>query len=128
MNELAQKRLAFLKETAAHYNSTNRCSTAQGCRYSPVTLHLQGKSEGCAIGRKLDPELALALDNTPHGGVVNAARIWKQLPAWMQELEEDFLRDVQQLHDTSDYWDDNGISKLGKIWFDNIIRKYGIYN
>ena len=119
MNTLQKKQLALLNETVTYYSENpteRRCTSIGGsCYYSPEKAN-KPKSEGCAIGRLLTPELKAELDeqiviNTTVGGV------WDSLPKEIQVYGMDFLGELQSLHDVSVYWDDKGITKdgLGKV-------------
>lgn len=120
------KQLAFLEETIAHYNNTNRCSDGNGnCRYSPETLGLQGQSEGCAIGRKLSSELALELDDQWIYSVRDQP-VFSKLPKELRELGADFLMEVQALHDGDSYWTATGLSRDGKIRVERIKEIFGL--
>jgi len=126
MNELQQKQLAFLEETVNHYNSNNRCSEDEygvSCRYSPITLGLEGKSEGCAIGRKLTPELARTIDLKYGSGGVKT--VVSDLPQELIELEIGFLQDIQGLHDAASNWIETGLSQRGQIEVNKIKESYG---
>jgi hypothetical protein len=129
MTELQQKQLVFLDDTVAHYNSNNRCANDQvrcgmGCKYSPETLHLEGKSEGCAIGRHLTPELAKELDNGTGNKGVKA--VFNKLPDNLKELDASFLTLIQLLHDNPNYWDENGLSEEGRESYSTIKRVYDL--
>lgn len=121
---IQQKRLDFLNDTVNHYNINNRCSAIIGgynsCKYHPKSLGLEGISEGCAIGRKVGRRLALKLDEI--GGSVST--IFEHLPKKLQELQDDFLMEVQELHDTSTYWNETGLSKVGKKMYNYIKDTY----
>lgn len=110
---LKKKRLAFLEDTVNHYNINNRCEGNMGCKYSPYTVGLEGKSEGCAIGRKLGKRTAIKLDKDlvqQKSGVFN---IFDRLPKYLQQLGMHFLSDLQSLHDHQQNWDEIGISEEG---------------
>jgi hypothetical protein len=53
-------------------------------------------SEGCAIGRLLDPVLAASLQQTMG---VNSDTIFNQLPEWLRSMGQNFLKSLQDLHD-----------------------------
>lgn len=125
---LNEKRLALLEETAAHYNSDNRCESGTSCVYSPTTVGLEGKTEGCAIGRKLPKELAIKFDeisknNDDMGGVISHHSLFDLLPNELKDLGADFLTDLQQLHDLTWNWDATGLSSSGLEDVNNIKAK-----
>lgn len=113
-----EQKLALLDETAAFFNSSNRCETAlHSCRY-----WMDGKA-GCAIGRKIkDKELCRKLDNGDTTSV-NSDCVFNALPKDLQEYGRQYLKDLQQLHDESYYWNSAGLSEAGKIAFQDIRNK-----
>lgn len=120
---LQQKQLEFLNDTIKYYSvnpQQRRCISGNACKYSPASLSIT-TSEGCAIGRKLPKELAIKLDKEYSSGV---SLIFNILPKDMQELGKMFLVSVQNLHDDSDYWTKNGLSKLGLDHVEKIKRIY----
>lgn len=115
----------FLSETVNHFNNKNR-SVIYGkhgdkkCLYVPI----EGKSDGCAIGRHIaDKKLCEKLDIEGEIGDSNA---FCMLPDNLQELGEDFLSEVQTLHDTDINWNDNGISTLGQYQADSIKIRFDL--
>ncbi len=118
MEGIKQKRLAFLEDTVNFFNSTNRCTINSVCRY-----FLEGK-DGCAIGRHIpDKKLCQEFDSLHMTGVSNGI-IFNRLPLNLQELGLNLLSSVQRLHDNSDNWDKNGLSKAGKEHYKNIKDSY----
>lgn len=123
----------YLLDTLEYYSVdpiNRRCiseSIEIGCRYSPVTIKKEGLSEGCGIGRKLSPEAALEWDKL---GTTTIYRIFLRpemkvlAPEWMQEMDVDFLSDIQRLHDVSYNWCDKGLSNYGKASLVSIIISY----
>ena len=55
----------FLEDTIAYYSEdvNRRCIKGTKCLYSPLNADKKGISKGCAIGRHLDEELQLTLDD-----------------------------------------------------------------
>jgi hypothetical protein len=117
--ELQIKQLALLEETAKTYNSDNRCINDEGiCKY-----FVEGKI-GCAIGRLIeDKELCKRLDDSK-GKVVKNIKIFNQLPEKLKEYTQEFLSDLQILHDNSDNWNEEGLSETGKKVVSQIIRAH----
>jgi hypothetical protein len=121
-------KLELLEDTIAYYSvnpSERRCiNDKRDCKYSNILVN-KPHSEGCAIGRHLNKEDALALDEL---GAFSASDLVADfphyLPVWMKEMNGDFLDAIQRLHDTSYYWDDNGLSADGKIFVDNLKKEY----
>lgn len=123
--KLKQKRLALLEETINHYNLNNRCISNSGCFYSPKKAGLEGKTEGCAIGRKVGKKLAIKLDGVyvkqsknstigiEGGSSVTNPKIFALLPKKLTSLGQSFLNLIQDLHDTSQSWDNKGITSAG---------------
>lgn len=131
-------KLELLDYTKNNYNSKNRCvvDTISGndCRYSPKTLGIEDKSKGCAIGCHLTPENALELDTllttddadaTSSIHFVMVEEVGKDLlPQWMQGMDTNFLQAVQSMHDNSNNWGDNGLSKQGLEEYERIKQKF----
>jgi hypothetical protein len=105
----------FLIDTINHYTLENRCVDYNGkCKYSPVYAN-KDNSEGCAIGRHLDPELAYQIDKDLEdkgASIVKVSHIYS-LPDWMENLGIFFLNQIQMLHDENEYWDSKGLSEKG---------------
>lgn len=116
--EIIQSELELLNETVEYYsaNPARRCVTHSACYYSPEKAGKPGLSEGCAIGRKLDPQTRLIFDSQGLGGI---SRILKRkdlvamLPESLRLMEEKFLVMVQSLHDNDEFWTESGISEKG---------------
>ena len=82
--------------------------------YSPKTLGVKN-SDGCAIGRFLDPEIAYQIDAENNGiSIKLLLNMDYELPEWIKNMDSDFLQSVQDLHDTDSYWEKRGLSYLGK--------------
>lgn len=127
----------LLEDTIAYYSvnpNERRCAVKIDgkltCKYSPITLKKIG-SDGCAIGRHLDKELAIEIDEY-YGGNGNGSDITRvkedfndRLPIWMQEMSTDFLERLQLLHDRDDYWNESGLTPSGQDYIDLLKLKYG---
>ena len=111
------KRKMFLDDTVSHYNSTNR-GVGTG-----ITIASCSYKNGCAVGRHLDMELCVAMDNTGDG-YIKHTDVFKQLPEWMKSLDKEFLSRVQKLHDNSFHWNENGLSESGKQFASKIETEY----
>lgn len=114
--ETSQKetRIKLLNDTISHFNSTNRSTKSDGdCTY---VAHYP-ETQGCAIGRLIaDKELCKKLDaisGDDGGGSVKNPRVFNMLPKELQDLGQDFLLEIQCLHDNGNYWDENGIAESG---------------
>ena len=125
-------RLEFLESTIKYYkeNPQRRCTNNDGCFYSPVTVGKEDISGGCAIGRFIDPVLALEFDGESKllglaiSGVFRRPEYKERLPKWMQKMDINFLEDVQSLHDDGIYWNDWGLTDAGKRKVDSIKKNY----
>lgn len=132
MESLSQKQLAFLDDTIKHYNSNNLCIDQDGfCCYSPETLKLGDKSEGCAIGRHLTKEVALQIDTIPSpnydvGTSVENNEIFNLLPVSLKELTQKFLYAIQMLHDNPLNWDEKGLTRCGEDYVKVIKNSYSL--
>ena len=119
---LQQQRLEFLQNTINYYSEdVNRRAVVDNddcieCRY------LTEDGRKCAIGRFLDITLEQSdkLSNTP----VESNRILNLLPNEVRDLGSPFLTDIQFLHDNNFFWNEEGLSHLGKKYVDTIIKDY----
>lgn len=116
----------FLDDMVAFYSVDpidRRAVNYDVCKYKTT----DGKK--CAIGRWILDE---NYDKDFEG---NGIQSWKtyestgktilqSLPEEIQLLGDEFLRDVQNLHDNRTYWDDKGLSVAGKINYDAIDKRY----
>lgn len=99
--------------------------------YSEDPVHRRSKDEKgwccyrdwrgnkCAIGRWIPDE---SYCKSMEGFRVCA--IMEDLPSHVQALGEDFLMDVQQLHDGDHNWCETGLSNEGKVKLGKITKKY----
>ena len=120
-----ERMYAMLDDVVKHFSknpvelrSTNNSGK---CSYYPPKD--KPKSIGCAIGMYINWEDAKKLDR----GMDTAIIYFKNkptknilLPKWMKELNYNFLHDLQDLHDHSDFWSDYGLSKNGLTRVDEI--------
>ncbi len=119
IEEIKLKRKELLDETASHFNSTNR-SVEKGvsisvCIYSGV---------GCAIGRKIeDKELCKKLDWQIESAV-SSDNTFQMLPENLKELGQDFLTELQNLHDAKGNWIESGLSDEGYQKYYKIIKEF----
>lgn len=106
---IQEKRKALLDETVKYYSedTTRRCVNGR-CFYSPKNAN-NSNSEGCAIGRKISPELQLRLDRQEFTGI-NITDNYNMLPDELKELGKDFLTELQSLHDDGRLW--HGVTGL----------------
>lgn len=140
MEDLNDKRLRILEDTIEYYkNKGMRCTDDNSCRYSSKTVNKEG--EGCAVGRLLTPEQRYEIDGVclhgSHSSSISDLMRNVYLPKELlsdeiYELGEDFLSELQLLHDSESNWDDRdsvSLSKDGERVADNIRDniKYGEY-
>ena len=121
--QLKKERRRVLEETIAAIGENGRCSGADGqCKYIRVR---GGKVLGCAVGRLIeDKQLCRKLDRLPDAGVSNE-EAFSLLPENIQYLGQDFLVELQKLHDTSEYWDEeNKLTKDGRWAVGRIKHSY----
>lgn len=105
-----------------------RCIKKGMCNYSPKSLNLT-ESEGCWIGRLLDPELAYKLDielgETTVSTLVKIPEY--NIPNWMRNKElTQFLQDCQNLHDVDRYWATDGLTTEGSERVIKLCEKHNI--
>ena len=113
IQDIPQRRLAFLEDEIKHYNLSNRSvytkNSVENCSYTPA----HENTLGCAIGRWLDRDNPII--STPEIGenkIVNL--LHSHLPTWMRQMGVGFLAEAQKLHDFHENWDENGLSEQGK--------------
>lgn len=120
---LKDRQLKVLQETVDYYSADplNRRSTAfvDGetiCRYNPPNPKL---SDGCAVGRLVDPDLRPRLDG--HDGTSQTVgEIFDQLPKDVRSLGRRFLAELQIIHDCDENWDKGGLSDQGRRAVDKL--------
>jgi hypothetical protein len=126
----------LLKDTINYYSAnpakrrciSNRSST---CYYSPEKAK-KPLREGCAIGRHLAPKTKIAFDALASSmfaisaisAIMEVGANKAMMPDWMQKMNPEFLRRVQGLHDWSEYWDVQGLTRDGKERVNDIINYF----
>lgn len=112
--KLKQRKFEVLEDTIKYYSEDSearRCSsTSSQCYYSPEKAN-KPESDGCAIGRLLEPELRIELDKLPPSSINE--KIFSQLPDNIKILGVRFLSRLQKLHDESGNWNKNGLTFVG---------------
>lgn len=73
--------------------------------------HPSNTSDGCAIGRYIDPEIAC---NLPSARVGNA-QVLEVTPVWLKDMGVDFLEALQHAHDSRRIFSEKGIKKLREL-------------
>lgn len=102
-----EDKLKLLEETATFYTSENRCLVGGLCKY-----WTEDKPNGCAIGRLIsDKKLCKELNPL---GTVGRDCVFDILPDELKDYGQNFLRELQMLHDTGDNWNETGLSERGK--------------
>ena len=108
----------YLEDTVKYYSKNPkklRCQYDGACTYSSGEKGVVG----CAIGRKLTKKNREYLDREYIDGITIGDILYlgihkKLLPVWMRNMKDTFLKGLQSLHDSEQYWDDKGLSKSGK--------------
>lgn len=100
--DMQERRKVFLDDVASFYTSENRATSGQICLYQATKT-----SPGCAIGRCIPDKLR------PNTGGVSQNEVYNVLPLWMREMGQDFLADIQRLHDSTTRWNAEGLSADG---------------
>lgn len=106
-----------------------RCVDGENtCRYSPYSLDKEETSQGCLIGRLLNPELAKKIDDEI--GDINIDSLISgydyTLPEYMNMNNARFLRSCQDLHDIRRNWTETGLSESGQGAVLDIIDEYNL--
>lgn len=89
-------RIDIVNDAIQYYwgNPERQCKTATGvCSYVATDT-----SEGCAIGRLIDPDLAMKL---PVESLRSYNDVFWMLPEWLQDFGFEFLKNLQACHDSS---------------------------
>ena len=118
-------KLEILEETLAFYTADPKrrsMDADSNCAYNGA----DGKH--CAVGRCLMTKyhkLGNKLQKNDWGVVAlyenyQFGSIDPMLSPRYRGHEFDFWTDLQELHDTSYFWDENGITKSGEKWFNTI--------
>lgn len=116
---LKEKRLAFLNDTVAFYNSNNRSVKHGHCLY-----HNPDDGNSCAIGMRIeDKRLCAKFDSLTDSGV-SEEFVFNLLPSDLKLLGQEFLYNIQKLHDCSSNWEDEGLSEYGKVEVIKIISRF----
>jgi hypothetical protein len=106
-------------------NPNKRCRDIRGnCRYSGKTLGLD--TEGCLIGRMMSEDVRVRADRDGVDGIDDLLEYLDEKGLDVEFLRDknvDVLRDFQDLHDNSSYWEESGLSDRGR----ERLRDY-IYN
>jgi hypothetical protein len=108
MDKLQIKQLQVLEETVKYYSeNTERRCVKGSCTYAPENSDKASISNGCAVGRLLEPDLRLNLDEMFSSGDdsgVSNEYLFSLLPEKVRNLGMPFLTDLQVLHDDNSNW------------------------
>ena len=117
------KALEFLEDTVKYFSEdvSRRCVEMQNGRVIRCTYTPQNKNQtGCAIGRFQTPKAQKICDNNRNSGVNSICEIRcredvkELLPEWMLNIDQYILGQVQLLHDHQPFWNEKGLTTLGK--------------
>lgn len=127
-----EEKIALLNDTVEYYSEDiqRRCVDVATsiCYYSPTSLNNNEKSCGCAIGRLLEPELRLELDNKARSMNNSAVKnMFEFLPEDIQSYGLLFLARLQDFHDNDENWDIGSLSERGQMIVDDIKREVNEY-
>jgi hypothetical protein len=112
MKTLKERRLEILEWEKNNRNISNRSTKFDNCVYSGEI--------GCAVGRLIsDKNLCEKLDSFKTTSVCGSL-VFNSLPENVKELGKPFLIDMQHLHDSEGYWNENGLSESGMSFYEKI--------
>lgn len=95
----------ILVDTLEYYSghTERKCATGNRCVYNPATIHKEEFTEGCAIGRLIDAELAAILDeeNTAIASEITLDEIEVYSEPAFKKIKDnlEFFIELQDLHD-----------------------------
>lgn len=133
MRATHKEMIAFLEEGINYYRAdTRRRSIKNGvCYYNPLNTG-NSISEGCFIGRQIEPKLRKSISQRQDAGRVNSFfRCNPELiPAKLLKYPIDFLMACQNLHDTDDNWSEAGMTGYGCRQYNGVMEniKDGYYD
>lgn len=119
MKTIKEKQLEFLEETIKHFNSENRGYDGGRCSYVAQ----------CAVGRKIPMGLCEQLDELDCKSIYPGLRsvtAFEMLPLDLQELGQEFLIQIQALHDVEKNWNHLGLSEAGEMRVKEIKKIFGL--
>lgn len=124
LQELKQKRKEFLEDTWQYYAEDVSRRAIEGI-LSDVTKscckYKTSDGRKCAIGRHIPDS---SYDFYIEGQNIIGGQLDGIIPATISALGNEFLQEVQQLHDCNDNWYKLGLSSLGE---ENVARIMDIY-
>jgi hypothetical protein len=104
----------MLNDVVEHFSSNPfelRSNSNSGCFYNPPKD--KPNSIGCAIGMYLPSKICSKIEGHSINLTINT-NLFNLLPKWMQKMDNYFLISLQSLHDKDDYWNDEGLTAIGK--------------
>jgi len=119
MKTIQERRLEILKWEKENRTSQNRAinNNSLACLYSGEI--------GCGVGRLIeDKDLCARLDSLGNGAGVCNYSVFEQLPDNVKELGQEFLQDLQKLHDGGHYWTPVGLSDDGDDFMTRLEAKW----
>lgn len=130
MKTIEEQRLALLEETVEYYRTHNRATVLKADGTSGVLCSYVATegNEGCAIGRKISPELRAKLQEK--NNTIDDDNTFLALPSELQELGRSFLTALQSLHDGGELWhkklgeNGNELSEKGNARYNQIKINY----
>ena len=122
--EKSRTRKELLDNTIARYNIANRARNGSGCSYIIMADGVKNKGGRCAIGAEVSKDTAIALEET--GASVAEDATFVLLPPRLKRLGQEFLEQVQLLHDVDENWNTRGLSKIGREEVRNIREDYNL--
>ena len=126
---MQKTKVEIIKQTAEFYNNKNRSlnpSYDETKKYDPyyqipACLYNGPDGKHCAFAMCCDDPSVLS--KYEGIGVRNLSHNL-YLKNEYKGHDQDFWSDIQKLHDTDDYWTDDGISEIGKLRVEYLIEKY----
>lgn len=102
---IKRKRLELLDETILHFSKNPRAFTdTGGCSYK------HSINGGCAIGRKLPQKLSEEIEENS----IEVMDVWDQIPVYLKFLGQEFLVELQKLHD-GNFWNTENSKNYGPL-------------
>lgn len=129
-----EKLLFILTDTVEHYTLKNRCTNDKNCFYNPETINIADESEGCAVGRMLEPESSKAIDekvspdksgSAISGLLKSSEKFGFDFPTFFKDNPK-FFNGLQYLHDTKRNWTETGLSVEGEEKVKDIKKDFNL--
>jgi len=117
MSNLKTK-IEIINEVANHFNSQNRAIVEGACSY----LTPDGKK--CAVGMFLNFEKFSVIINNDSADTLFQKKGYGILKEEYQIEDTGFWMDLQGLHDTDRFWDENGLTETGEGRKQFLLKKY----